>query len=476
MAQKSSEVEKRGIWSSGLMFILAAAGSAIGLGNVWRFPYITGMYGGGAFVLAYLVCVVLVGFPLLCAEVVIGRSSRRNPVGAFKALSGGSKFWTAVGFIGIVSGFVILSYYSVVAGWTLDYFAKFVVNDFAGKSANQIVQAFNAMIQDPAQQLTWHTIFMAMTIGIVIFGIKEGLERWIEILMPALFLSLLILLIYGLVRGDAVGALKFMFLPDWKKLVLTQSGEFTPRPLMEAMGQAFFSLSLGMGAMITYGSYLGDEERISRAGGMIVLLDTLIAVIAGVAIYTILFAEGLKPEQGPGLTFMVLPIAFVQMGSVGRVLAICFFILLAFAALTSAISLLEVVVAFFIDDLKLSRKIATIIGGLGIYLLGILSALSYNVLNNVSIFHSKDGKPMPILDSFDLLATNYLLPIGGLFIAIFIGWFMSRDEKRRQFLEGKGSKRLYKIWHFLIRYITPILVLILLVFMIDKHLGLGIFK
>jgi len=476
MSQSRGEIEKRGLWSSGLMFILAAAGSAIGLGNVWRFPYITGTYGGGAFVLFYLGCVLVVGYPLLVAEVVIGRSARKNPVGAFKTLSQGNKFWTLVGFLGIFSGFVILSYYSVVAGWTLDYFAKFVTNDFAGKGRDEIISAFNQMISDPARQLTWHSIFMGATIGIVIFGIKEGLERWIEILMPLLFLSLLILLVYGLVRGDAVGALRFLFEPDWKKLVLTKSGEFTPRPMMEAMGQAFFSLSLGMGAMITYGSYLGDEVRISRACTMIVFLDTLIALVAGIAIYTILFANKLEPAQGPGLTFMVLPLAFVQMGGVGRVLAICFFLLLAFAALTSAISLLEVVTAFFIDDLKLSRRWATLLGGMGIYLLGIFSALSYNLLKGVHIFRDKDGNPMPVLDSLDLLATNYLLPIGGFFIAFFLGWFMDKVEKKRQFLEGKGSERFYKIWHFLIRYITPILVFILLVFEIDKHLGLGIFE
>jgi NSS family neurotransmitter:Na+ symporter len=457
------------------MFILAAAGSAIGLGNIWRFPYMTGQYGGGAFVLLYLAFVVIVVYPILIAEIIIGRETRRNPVGAFRRLSKKNPFWSIVGLMGVTSGFVILSYYSVVAGWTLDYFVKYVINFFVDKSTTEQIQGvFGGMVSDAGEQVTWHTVFMAACVGIVIFGVKEGLERWVELLMPALFICLLILLFYGLFKGDASGALKFLFYPEWKKLVTNELGQYTPRPMLESMGQAFFSLSIGMGAMITYGSYLGDNVKVSGAAATVAILDTLIAIIAGIAIYTILFAYNLEPAQGPGLVFKVLPLAFATMPG-GRFVAIVFFVLLAFAALTSAISLLEVVVAFLIDQLKWKRRLATLLAGGVIYGLGIFSAFSYNVLKNINIFHDKDGKGMPILDSMDLLANNYMLPIGGFFIALFIGWFIKREIKKRQMLEGQGGEFFYRVWNIVVKFIAPVAVAFLIILKIDHHLGLGIF-
>ena len=463
----------RGMWSNRLMFILAAAGSAIGLGNIWKFPYIAGRYGGGAFVLMYLACIAMIGIPILVAEILIGRGSRKNPVGALSVLSGGNKFWTSVGFLGVASGFVILSYYSVVGGWTVDYFAKSASGAYLGANPETIKEIFGEMLANPWEQAVWHTVFMAVTMGIVIFGVKEGLERWIEVLMPLLLVLLGVLVVYGLVAGDAAGGLGYLFLPDWSKLVTNTAGEYTPRPMLEAMGHAFFTLSLGMGAMITYGSYLGDRENIAASAVMVALLDTLIALLASIAIFTIVFKYDLDPTAaGPGLVFQVLPLAFSQMPG-GRFIGTAFFLLLSFAALTSAISLLEVVVAHFIDDRKWARRTATVIMGTVIWGLGLFSAFSYNLLENVTLLEDKEGGAMPILDSVDLIATNYMLPIGGFFIALFAGWFIKREVRERQLLDEKSSRAFYKAWLLVTRYLTPVAVALLILFMIDKHLGIA---
>ncbi len=454
------------------MFILAAAGSAIGLGNIWKFPYMAGKYGGGAFVLMYLACIGVIGIPILVAEILIGRATRRNPVGAFKALSGGNRFWTGVGFLGVASGFVILSYYSVVGGWTVDYFVRSAAGGYLHAGPERINGIFNEMMKNPWEQMAWHTVFMVATMGIVIFGVKEGLERCIEVLMPLLFLLLGVLVVYGLVAGDAAGGLTYLFRPDWSKLVTNAAGEYTPRPMLEAMGHAFFTLSLGMGAMITYGSYLGDGESIPASAIIVALLDTVIALLASIAIFTIVFQYDLDPEAaGPGLVFQVLPLAFSKMPG-GWLIGTAFFLLLAFAALTSAISLLEVVVAHFIDDRKWARRTATIIMGTIIWMLGLFSAFSSNLLEHVTLLKDKEGAEMSIFDSVDLIATNYMLPIGGFFIALFVGWFIQQEDRERQMLGGGADRAFYRPWVVIIRYVTPVAVGILILFMVDKHLGI----
>ncbi len=468
----SSDLAQRGLWTNRLTFILAAAGSAIGLGNIWKFPYIAGRYGGGAFVLMYLGCIALIGLPILVAEIMIGRSTRKNPVGAFKLLGKGNPIWMSVGFLGVASGFVILSYYSVVASWTVDYIAKSASGSYMGLGPEEINEIFGNMLGNPAEQLAWHFIFMLVTIGIVIFGVKKGLERCINILMPILLLILVGLMIYGLTAGDAVGGLTYLFVPHWQQLVTNTAGEYTPRPMLEAMGHAFFTLSLGMGAMITYGSYLKDDDSIAGSAILIALLDTLIALMASIAIFTIVFKYNLDPTAaGPGLVFKVLPLAFAQMPG-GRFIGTAFFLLLAFAALTSAISLLEVVVAHFIDDRKWPRKKATLLMGAVIWVMGIFSALSYNVFEEFKLLKDKEGAGMSILDSVDLIATNYMLPIGGLFIALFAGWVIKREFAEGQLLKGDGPPLFYKIWHVTIRYLTPVAVIVLVLFMIDNHLGI----
>jgi len=468
----NSDISQRGLWSNRLMFILAAAGSAIGLGNIWKFPYIAGRYGGGAFVIMYLGCIALIGFPILVSEIMIGRSTRKNPVGAFMMLGGGNRFWTSVGFLGVASGFVILSYYSVVAGWTLEYFTKSAAGIYMGQDADSINALLGEMLANPWDQVVWHTVFMGITMGIVIFGVKEGLERWIGVLMPILLMILVMLVVYGLVAGDAAGGLSYLFVPHWEKLITNTAGEYTPRPMLEAMGHAFFTLSLGMGAMITYGSYLKDDDSIMVSSVMIAFLDTAIALLASIAIFTIVFQYNLDPTAaGPGLVFQVLPLAFSKMPG-GNFIGTAFFLLLSFAALTSAISLLEVVVAHFIDDRKWARRLATVVVGLVIWALGLFSALSYNILENITLLEDKDGKGMPILDSLDLIATNYMLPIGGLFIALFAGWFMNKETVRRQLLKKGRSTAFFKVWLVVVRYLTPLAVTVLILFMVDKHLGI----
>lgn len=468
--EPSVSLEARGLWSSGLMFILAAAGSAIGLGNIWKFPYLAAKYGGGAFVVLYLFFVFLVGLPILSAEIVIGRQARRNPVGAFKALGGGNPFWTSVGGLGVLSGFVILSYYSVVGGWTLDYFSKSAWGAYMGADADRIQSLFADMMANPWDQAVWHTVFMGATVAIVLSGVREGLERWIAVLMPLLVLILLLLVGYALVAGDARQGLTYLFVPHWSRLVLDGNGAFTARPVLEALGQAFFSLSLGMGAMLTYGSYLGDQESIPKSAVQIAFFDTAIALLAAVAIFPILFRYDLDPMvAGPGLAFKVLPLAFSQLPA-GQLIGTAFFALLFFAALTSSISLLEVVVAHFIDDRKWSRKAAALAAGLVIWALGIPSAFSYNLLGGFTLFRDRQGQGMPFLDSVDLLATNYMLPIGGFFIALFAGW-RHRTLAKRQLADLSGSTAFHAFWSALIRFVTPLAVGLLILSMIDRQFG-----
>lgn len=463
--------EARGQWSSGLMFTLAAAGSAIGLGNIWKFPYLAGKYGGGAFVLLYLFFILLVGIPILAAEIAIGRQARRNPVGAFKVLGGGNPLWTSVGVLGVLSGFVILSYYSVVAGWTLDYFSKSAWGVYMGADAARIQALFSEMMANPWDQVVWHTVFMAATIAIVLSGVKEGLERWIAVLMPLLVLILLLLVAYSLLAGDARKGLSYLFVPHWSRLVLDANGNYTARPMLEALGQAFFSLSLGMGAVLTYGSYLRTQESIPKSAIQVAFFDTAIALLAAVAIFPILFRYDLDPTvAGPGLAFKVLPMAFSKLPA-GRFIGTAFFALLFFAALTSSISLLEVVVAYFIDDRRWARKTAALIMGFVIWALGIPSALSYNLLGGFTLFRDRQGQGLPFLDSVDLLATNYMLPIGGFFIALFAGW-RHRAVARRQLVDVSGSSRFHGLWSFVVRFVTPLAVGLLILSMLDRQFGL----
>jgi neurotransmitter:Na+ symporter, NSS family len=439
---KKMDENGRGQWQSRAGFIAAAAGSAIGLGNIWRFPYITGRYGGGAFVLVYILLLIFVGYPVMTSELLLGRKTQKNPVGAYKALAPGTP-WVIVGFMGVLAGFIILSYYSVVAGWSLSYIFKSGAYMAAGSDSANI---FVSSITSTFGGIFWHTLFMLLCIGIVYGGIENGIEKWSKILMPVLLLLLIILIVRSVTLPGAGEGLSFYLRPDFSA--------FNAEGFLAALGQVFFTLSLGMGCMITYGSYLKKDEDIPLNAKYVVTFDTIIALLAGFVIFPAVFAFGLEPATGPGLTFITLPAVFSQMGAAGHIFGSIFFILLTVAALTSAISLLEVVAAYFIDEIKWSRKKATIGMGIAIWILGIFPSLGYSTLSHVKLIKGFD-----ILDSFDFFANNILLPLGGLLIAIFIGWFWGTDKALEEANHGAGTK-IGTSYSFLIKYIVPIAVFI----------------
>ena len=442
------ENQARGNWGSRIGFIAAAAGSAVGLGNIWKFPYITGQYGGAAFVIVYLLFVILVCIPVMSSELLIGRLTGKNPVGAFKQLVPQSSWWL-VGAMGILAGFIILSFYSVIGGWAISYIFKSGAYMAAGGENAGAV--FGGFITSPVAPLIWHAIFMAICIGIVMAGVEKGIEKYSKILMPALVVLMLILIIRSITLPGAGAGLSFYLKPDFGKL--------TGAGILAALGQAFFSLSLGMGCMITYGSYLKKDTNIPTDAYWISGADTAIAFLAGLMIFPAVFAFGLEPGAGPGLTFITVPAVFASMGTIGHLFGIIFFVLLTFAAVTSAISLLEVVTAYFIDEAKWDRKKATVIMGIIIFLIGVPCSLGLGVWSNIKIIAGRD-----ILDSLDFVSSNILLPLGGFLLLIFIGWFWGTDKAIKAGNEGaKGGITLGSGYAFLVKYIAPIALIIVFI-------------
>ena len=435
----------RGFWASRLGFILAASGSAVGLGNVWKFPYIVGENGGGAFVLIYLVCIFVIGTPIMLAEFTLGRKTHLNPVGAFDQLRPNSP-WTGIGYMGVLGGFLILSFYGVVGGWTYAYVVKSITGSvLAFPSPKEAGAFFGSFIGNTGEVLFYHALFMGTCIAIVLRGIHGGIEKACDILMPALVVILLLLMLRALTLDGAMEGVAFYLTPDFSKI----SGNV----VLIALGQAFFSLSLGMGAMITYGSYLSEKENLTSCTLYVVMFDTLIALMVGMVIFPAVFAMGFEPTEGPGLVFSVLPTVFASM-PLGHGVAVIFFILLAIAAITSGISLLEVVVAYFIDQRGWGRKRAVLIVGLTIFALGIPSGLSFGVLADVKLLD------MTFFDHIDNIASNYLLPLGGMLTAIFVGWVWGTKNAHIEIEkhENKFGFPWAQSWAFLIRYITPVAV------------------
>ncbi len=452
-----------GQWSSRLMFILAAAGSAVGLGNIWKFPYITGEHGGGAFVLVYLACIALIGIPIMMAEVLVGRRGRRSPINTMRALAAeedAPRAWALLGWGGVAAGFLILSYYSVIAGWALAYVLRSATGVFSGATAQGVQSIFNDLVGDPERLLAWHTLFIVMTMGVVARGVRGGLEKAVRVLMPALLVLLLVLLGYAYTNGDFAAGLDFLFRPDFEKLFTVcrevageQRCEFSGSPVLVAMGHAFFTLSLGMGAIMVYGSYMRSSTSIAGASILIALLDTMVALLAGMAIFPIVFANGLEPGAGPGLIFQTLPIAFGAMPG-GSFFGTLFFVLLVFAAWTSAISLIEPAVAWLVENLQMSRVRAAIWVGISVWLLGLGTVFSFNLLSGEQ--YQLFGKTF--FDLLDYLTANIMLPLGGLLIAIFAGWVMARTSTVDEL--GMGDGLGYRIWRGLIRYVTPVAVVL----------------
>jgi len=446
-----------GQWSSRWIFILAATGSAVGLGNIWRFPYLTGENGGGAFVLVYLFCVVMMGIPIMMAEILLGRRGRKSPVNTMHTLAaeeGLNSNWYLLGWLGVIAGFIILSYYSVIAGWTIAFIFKTGMGDFIGSNADQTTAIFSELISNPVILLFWHTIFMFLTIYVVSRGVKSGLEQAVKFLMPALFILLLIMVAYAMSTEKFFDGLSYLFIPDFDSLVDKNlfSDLFLP-----ALGQAFFSLSIGMGAIMIYGSYLSKESSITFNCFVIALADTSVAILAGVAIFPIVFTYGLEPSGGPGLIFISLPIAFGQM-PFGTFFGSLFFILLMFAAWTSSISLLEPAVSWLVENRNMTRIKAAYMAGFIAWFLGLLTVLSFNHWAFEFTF-AGTIKENGLFDIFDILTSNIMLPLGGVLIVIFTSWLMSRSSTIDEL--GVGDNNIYKIWYFIARYIAPLGVIII---------------
>ncbi len=445
----------RAQWGSRLGFILAAAGSAVGLGNLWKFPYITYENGGGAFVLVYLGAIVLVGAPIMIGEILLGRKTKSSPVGAFRQLARnrpGGRAWIGVGVLGVVTGFVILSYYSVVAGWTLRYIALALSGGLAPLANHPAdLQAFfGSFLSNPWQQSFFHLLFMGATVGVVYFGVGKGIERAAKILMPLLFVILLALVFYAVWIPGFQQALVFIFRPNFSEL--TSSG------VLEALGHSFFTLSLGMGAMLTYGSYLGKDTSIPRAAITVCFLDTIIAIMACIIMFSIIFSFDFEITKSSTILFTTLPVIFYKLPG-GTVISALFYLLVAFAALTSTISLLEVVASYAIDEFGWARRRAAVIMGGSVALFGVLNALSFGGVDALSRINLI-GRPSTagVFGTLDYLASNWFLPVGGFLIALFVGWVLTEDENLKALEPGHGRMKTFGIWRFLIRFAAPLAV------------------
>ncbi|WP_420888104.1 sodium-dependent transporter [Candidatus Nitronereus thalassa] len=438
-----------GQWSSRWTFIMAATGAAVGLGNIWKFPYLTGIHGGSAFVLVYILCVAALGIPMMMAEVMIGRRGRQTPINTMRALAqenNASQSWQLIGWSGTLAGMLILSYYSVIGGWTIGYIIHSATGSFSGLNGEGASALFQEFVGSPLIQVGWHTLFMIITMYIVGRGVQSGLEKAVTYLMPALFVLLLTLVGYAMTTGYFMKGLAFLFTPDFS--------HFSGTSMLTAMGQAFFSLSLGMGTIMIYGSYVPKGTSIASTSVAIALADSMVALLAGMAIFPIVFANTLEPGAGPSLIFETIPVAFGHMAA-GMLFGTLFFVLLLVAAWTSSISLIEPAVTMMIENFNMTRKQAALWTGLATWLLGLGTAFSFNLWTNVKVFG------MTFFDLLDFLTSNLMLPIGGIGIAIFAGWLMTKDTSHAEL--NMNTEAGYSLWQILIRFIAPIAVSIVLI-------------
>ena len=429
-------------WQSSWGFVLATVGSAIGLGNIWRFPTVVGRSGGGAFLILYLLIIIVIGLPLMLAELAIGRRGSTNIIHSFQKIKPDS-YWWLIGGLGVTTGFVILSFYSVISGWSMNYIYRFFAGDFAGLNPEQIEEVYEGFVGNPVAPVFWQGLFVAIVIGVVIMGITKGIEKVSKILMPVMFVLLFLLLFRSVTLEGAREGIMWYLKPDFSVINLGI--------VLSALGQVFFSLSLGMGSVITYGSYLTDEQNIPRSGLVISVADLTIAIVSGLIIIPSVFAFGLEPEIGPPLIFVTLPLVF---GSIpfGNIFGGLFFTLLSIAALTSAIAILEVVVSYFMDELDWGRKKVAIITGITIFILGLPSSLSMGVLKDFLIWD------LPFLDFMDFLSANLLLPLTGLLTVIFVGWVWKPEGTLKEIRREGVNFRLWKPWAVIIKYVLPVVL------------------
>jgi NSS family neurotransmitter:Na+ symporter len=444
MSQRTSV---HGQWSSRLVFILAVTGSAVGLGNFWRFPYIAGENGGGAFVLVYLACVFAIGLPVMISEVLLGRRGRRNPITTMRLLGeeeSGRPAWRFVGIVGMCAGMLILSFYSVIAGCAFAYAVKAASGAFVALDSRSVTALFHLHTRSWLALSAWHTAFMIMTVAVVARGVERGLERAVQVIMPLLLVLILVLVGHAIHTGTFLRGALFVLRPDFAAL--------TPEGALVALGHAFFSLSLGMGVLMAYGAYLPQDTSIGRTTIIVALADTAIGLLAALAVFPVVFSHGLDPAEGPGLAFETLPLAFSEMRA-GVFTATVFFVLLTMAAWTAAIGLLEPAVAWLCETRGLSRPKAAIGVGVVVWLLGFLTVFSFNRLEDLRFWRGT------LYENIDYFSINLLLPLSGLAITVFAGWVMC-DNSRAQELEPGGG---YRLWRFLTRYVAPIGVTLLLV-------------
>ena len=438
-------------WSSRLAFILASIGAAVGLGNIWKFPYTLGSSGGSAFVLVYVIAILLVATPIMIAEMVIGRHARASAptaLGKVAEESGTSRHWGMLGWMGLLALFLVLSFYSVIAGWTAAYLFKSASGSLAGLSPEEIGAGFDDFIHNSGVVVVWHFLFTAATIFIVSRGVKVGLERVVRILMPALFITLIALVINSAFIGDFPAALSFLFTADVSKL--------TPHVILAAVGQAFFSVNVGIGAVLTYSAYLPQNVNILRSAIIVAAGDTLVALLAGLAIFPIVFANNLNYDEGAGLIFVTLGTAFAKMPA-GGIIGAGFFLMLLFAALTSSISMLETMTARIVEIRGMTRTKSAVMIGCGTFLMGLVTVLSFSSWENVYLldaFPTFAGKtPFDLIDYF---VSNIMMPLGGMMYALFAGWWLSKDTSIYQMDIGDGA--LYQLWLLLVRIVAPLAV------------------
>lgn len=440
----------RASWGSRIGFIFAVAGSAVGLANIWRFPFIVGQNGGAAFIAVYLVSLFLIGFPVFMSEILIGRTTQTSPSGAFQKL-GGKAAWAWAGKLTIFTGFMVSSFYSAVAGWVLGY----LVEAFLGRASSftstaQAAEHYTSLMQNPWWGLTFHFIFLLICVFVLYLGVRNGIERGNKIMMPMLFFVLILLVVKGLTMPNASQGLKFLFTPDWSQL--------TPTAIMIALGQSFFTLSLGQGTIVTYGSYLNSNENLVKSGFPVVVMDTCVSLLSAIAVFTIVFSVGIEPDSGPGLIFHTLPYVFSQITG-GYVMAVLFFLLVVLAAITSEISAMEPTIAYLMDEWKWPRKNAVILCGAGAFLLGIPSALSYSLLKDYTFLGAT------FLDLMDFAASSILIPVGGFFAVILVGWVWGWENAISHLKQGASNfferhRWLVSYFWFCFKYSAPILMII----------------
>lgn len=444
-------------WSNRVAFLMASIGAAVGLGNIWKFPYTLGSSGGSGFLIVYLAAVALIAAPIMVAEMVIGRHGKLSAPNSMRLLAqrcGASGKWAWVGWMGLTGSFIVLSFYSVIAGWAMAYIFKTATGTFSELTPGGSAAVFDELLNSPLEMTFWHFVFMAITIFIVGRGINAGIEKAVNWMMPALFMMLLALVVYAAIQGDFAATLEYMFTPDFSKI--------TPAVALAAVGQAFFSLSVGFGMILTYAAYLPDNVSLPRSTFIIAVGDTLVALLAGLAMFPIIFANGLDPASGPGLIFVTLSTAFGQMTG-GTFVGTLFFLLIFVAALTSSIAILETMTARAEESAGMPRRVAAPLIGAAVFVLGLATVLSFNAWQDVRLLgFLKTFETKSIFDVLDYVVSNVLLPLGGMLFSIFAGWILSRESTVEEL--GMGDGPAYRVWRFLARFVAPVAVGLVFIF------------